>query len=411
MRNDTELPTGLASVEAGHNYERRPSVEPTPDAPKVYEGHGAIEEAANDQTARREAASEPPLTKIVYKEELELGKKPSTSAEDAARALSAFHREQNAAELAPDLINLQQEVDYTRAVAAGVDPQLAAQALGQETTQAQQPQASEPQSPQPDGPQPEGAPEQPSGLSPKVAAALADPEIRAAIEPALRQSAEAAQAYTVAATEMAGAAMASVLASWPELQGVPANQLPAVLNYIGQQDPEKAATIKSHIDRANAIYGHAVQAHQQQQAQQQAQQRAQFEAFAKQQDEIFTKATADESPETRRAVSDEVVKYFAEFGIDQKTLAAMWHSSPLMRSAAAQTALHDAMRYRMAQRGVQHAAAKPIPNVQKPGVPRSSADRSAAQIGDIAREFRNAKGNRQLELAVKLQQAKRAARG
>jgi hypothetical protein len=373
VSEETEIPTGKASVESFMGYERRPSVEPEPEAPKVYEGFGAIEEAANDHTRERESATQPPLVEVKYKEPLSSGKMPSTSAEDAAKALSQFHREQNAAELAPDLINLVHSVDEFRAQVTGqAPPQQAAQPDAQQPSDAPAPQV--------DGPQPEGEPQQPSGLSPKVQAALSDPELRQVFEEPYRQAAAIQQQYAQATTEMAGAAMASVLAAFPEIQGVPPNQIPAVLNYISQKDPAKGLEIRTHLDRANAILGEAQRAHVQQTQQQQQQHRAQFEAFAKQQDEIYSKATANEPAEVKRAVGEELVKYFGEYGIDQQTLMAMWHSSPLMRSAAAQQALHDAMRYRLAARSATANPVRNIPPVMKPGQPRGRADVDYAAI-------------------------------
>jgi hypothetical protein len=71
----------------------------------------------------------------------------------------------------------------------------------------------------------------------------------------------------------------------------------------------------------------------------------------------------------------------------------------------------DALKYREAKAGVATPPSKPIPHVAKPGVPRSSADRSAAQIGELHQRFKQATGQRQLELGVQLMKAQRAARG
>jgi hypothetical protein len=88
LSDDTENPTGKASVEQFMGYERRPSVEPEPEAPPVYSGADAVQDAANAHTRAREATTEPPLDEIGYIEGLESGKRPSTSVEDAAKALS-----------------------------------------------------------------------------------------------------------------------------------------------------------------------------------------------------------------------------------------------------------------------------------------------------------------------------------
>ena len=401
----SELLTGRAGVEAFHGYEPRTPA-PEPEPPKTYEGADGVTEAANDLTRARGTTSEAPLEKLEYTERPEPGKKYSVTAEQAAKDLSQYHRDQALSAALPDLQTLQQSVDYARLVVnAGVDPQLAQQAIQPD---AAQPQAGEPQSPQPDGPQPEAPEQPPSGLSPKVQAALSDPEVRAAIEPALRASQVAVHQYAAATADHAAAAMASILAAYPELSGYSAAQLPTVLSVIAQNDPQKAAEIQGHVAKAQAIYAQAQQAH----AAQLHQQHAQFQNWAKQQDAEFAKATGGESPETISAAGREIVSFFEESGVPKEALVQMWQTNPALRSSVAQQVMLGFAKMRMAQRTAtaNPASRNHIPPVVRPGIARGRSDHNAEQIRDLTHQLKSARGNEAARIGAKLLQAKRAAR-
>jgi hypothetical protein len=220
LSDDTEQLTGVKEREQFLGFERRESTEPAAEEPKTYgPGDAGITEAANDLTRSRGHGTETPIDKSEYIEkETASGKKYSVSSEQAAKDLSQYHREQAEAAALPDLANLQQEVDLARAVwgpdgRQKIDPQVIQDAL----------QAGQ-QSPQAEAPQPESSEigEQPaSGLSPKIQAALADPEIRAFAEQQLSQIAAAEKSYVDGLANHAAMTTAYLLADIEAASPVP----------------------------------------------------------------------------------------------------------------------------------------------------------------------------------------------
>jgi site-specific recombinase XerD len=62
-------------------------------------------------------------------------------------------------------------------------------------------------------------------------------------------------------------------------------------------------------------------------------------------------------------------------GIDKNTLIQVWQTNPVARHSFFQNLIADGMKYRLAQRNVPRAAARPVPQVQRPGV--TSDDRNS----------------------------------
>jgi hypothetical protein len=111
-------------------------------------------------------------------------------------------------------------------------------------------------------------------------------------------------------------------------------------------------------------------------------------------------------------VQKEIVEFVKENGLDPQAVRHFYENDPAIRSAPFQKIIFDAMRFRAAQRGVQRAAAKPIPQVQKPGITRTKAEVAQAELSSLHRAMKNAApGDAQIKAAVALMQAKRAARG
>ena len=237
--SETELPTGRDSLEQEiGGRQPLPEWNPTPDEPKEYSrGDAGIVDAANDQTQSR-GSTEDPLVELIDKRKPKPGQREFyTSAEEAGRDLSDYHKAEAISELAPQLADVAAEVDYARAVNAGAIPQNAQQAAHAEAPPAQ-----------PDAPQPEIG-EQPSGLSPKLQQALQDPELRAAYEAPYHAAEQTRQAYTAAVSQVADVALSSVLANFPELQGVSGAQLPTVLAVHPETGSGKSA---SHSEPTSA---------------------------------------------------------------------------------------------------------------------------------------------------------------
>ena len=402
--SETELPTGHDFVEANHGLKPAPTEPETPEPEQYGGGFEELKRAANDHTAERGPSESEPVERFLeWKTGSKAGQRVDLKAEhmsltpeQAAKTLSEVHRTEDAIEVHANLSELQREVDLARyQVATGAIPQDAQQQPAQSETP-----------PPIDSPQPEAI-EHPSGLSPKVVAALSDPEIRQAIEPALQQSEAARQAYVGAVAQAADVALSALTVNFPELAGYSAPQLGTVIAHIARTDPERAALIQDQIQKVSNIHTAAQQA----KAQQAQMAYAQFQEFGKQQDAVFENATRGESKETIRAAAEEIVNFAGENGISKDTLAQLYATQPIMRSAVFQQMMLDAAKYRMATRSATANPHRQLPSVMRPGVAPSAGERPNVDLSELRNEFKKASGNEQIRLAAKLQQAQRRARG
>jgi hypothetical protein len=109
--------------------------------------------------------------------------------------------------------------------------------------------------------------------------------------------------YKLAATSQAAqVAAAALYSSYPELQGLTAEQLPGALHVIARENPSRYAEIDAHLKNTRALYGAAVQA---QQAEQQIAS-ARFQQFSQQHDAAFERSLLSEPPEVVKQVKAEI---------------------------------------------------------------------------------------------------------
>ena len=259
-----ELPTGSDFTLANAGLTPAPIAPETPEPETFGPGIEGVREAANQLSRERPApGSEEPIKRTLEwrtgsraGQTVDLQKERySLTPEAAAKTLSQVHREEDAIEANANLQALAADVDATRAWAAGQQ---------QPDPQQQPAQAEAPQQPS-EAPQPEAsASEQPSGLGPKLQAALQDPEIRQAFEAPYQAAAQVQQAYTQATAQIAETAAAGLLAQFSELQGLNSQQLPVALQLIQRQNPQRHAEIVNHLQHVDGLYRTAQQAQAQQ---------------------------------------------------------------------------------------------------------------------------------------------------
>jgi hypothetical protein len=368
--------------------------EPTPKQPepeeKTYEVFDGVAEAARDHAAER-PTSQPDI--IVRKQhrpaDAPPGAKIATTVRQAADELAADHKFEQTVHDVLETDDIQKTVDVGRLLMAKVEageisfeqavalePQLHA-ALANEQWQ---PQAEAPV----EQPQPEAPPEQPTGIDPDVAAALQNPKVRAAVEAAVAPAEQARSTYANATAELAAVATASVVAQFPELQKFSAHELPAVLNYMSQQDPGRYQEIMSHLSRTQAIVNANNQARQLQAAQHQ----AHLREYARREGEAFDRMIAPEAtPERRAAVQAEVKNFAKEAGLSMEQLGVIFQQNPVLNSAMFQRIFWDAALHRSAVRTAKAnpASRNQIPQVQKPGIGREELIMSVKKHEDTCR--------------------------
>jgi hypothetical protein len=193
-------------------------------------------------------------------------------------------------------------------------------------------------------------------------------------------------------------AEAAALAPFPELHGIPRDQIAAVLAHIGRTNPQRHAEIRHHVANVKELAANQLQAaqllHQQQiasQAQQQAASQAQ-QAYAAQQFREYaelhdSRTLVNETPETRKAIESALIEDAGREGIDKEQLVQIWNSNPVARHSFFQNLVADGLKYRLAQRNIPRAVARPIPKLQRPGVASEEA-RDHGEYASLERQYR-----------------------
>jgi hypothetical protein len=274
-------------------------------------------------------------------------------------------------------------VDALRAEALAEDPD-AAEFYGFEPPRAKAHQA-ETGDPESDRADPaKAAREQPEagqdgavdGLDPELAKALRHPQVVEAIEQKIGEAEKTRQNYLDGLAAATQIAQISFLSQFPELANVEPQNMPATLEQMSRQDPQKFARVWALVATSEQLI-----AQQQQESRRQAETaRQNFDAFAKSEDARLETMLKGESRATQHAVTAEIVASAKASGIEPAELFRLFNSEPLMRSAVFQRMMYDAGKYRLVMKAKEAAATRPVPPVQRPGMARMPAEREHADL-------------------------------
>jgi hypothetical protein len=198
------------------------------------------------------------------------------------------------------------------------------------------------------------------------------------------------QAHAQMAEELskaAASASASVLASFPELQGV--QDLASAVQVLDRTNPERGQQLRAHIENVNRITAQAEAAQRQQVQAYQQQHRAQFDYVAKLADDAFDHyaATAEPDASRRQEISGYARTMLREGGMSDQEINYHWQSSPILRSALGQQILFDAARFRIAQQTARSKAVRSVPIVQRPGSPAARGSEVDYNFGKLSAEL------------------------
>jgi hypothetical protein len=199
--------------------------------------------------------------------------------------------------------------------------------------------------------------------SPRLKAALQEEAVR--IQQAQQGAAAAQQQYLQASQQATAFAVQSMLAAFPEFQGLSFEQLPAALQVLKASNPHRHADAVQHLARVDQL-GRALQ---QAKAQEQAQTQAVTQQWIQQQDrEVDQYLAKNESVETVRAVKDNLLKVVESYGIPEQEFRQAISQVPLLRSAPFQKMLFQLAKTHVLREQVAEKVAKPaVPVVQRPG--------------------------------------------
>jgi hypothetical protein len=395
--------TGQLGVEADHGFK------PMPDPKRDDEPEeSTIEAEAFRLALSREQAAAPEDAELQYlkPDGTKVDEKETISIEKASKDLSAYHAaiDENRAQSVS--AEFAAEIDKMRADAIKENPALA-EHFGLDAKEVLAKDGAPPVEKTANAPKADSyAPT--DGLDPVLEKQIREnPAVRQMLEGELTRSAAVQEQYSQAlatANQFARAAFAEVV---PEIASLPSEHVEGALHLLSQTNPARFNAAINTLTRVAQI-----QVEQQRMAQQQAAvQQYQFQEFAKAEVKKFHQMV---DADTLKAIGPELSPYFEELGVSNDELANLWKTQPWIRSAAGQKIIADAVRFRLSQKQSSDwkakATAKPLPPVQRPGTRSTNAraDDASSSIRALERQLDGASGNKALQIAAKLQAAKRA---
>jgi hypothetical protein len=353
---------------------------------KEYHGDdsSAAAAAARDLTKAREAggipqAEDEPRTRqyINYETNERMPLEETVSLERASDDLTrqrSFERQQ-VEDVQKELLKF--SVD---AVRAGHDPQELLQQHAQQQEQSQQPEAQA----QPDQIQPQPVSELPPEVaelaaelekSPRLKAALQEEAVR--IQQAQQGAVQAQQAFAQATQQAEAFAVQTLMASYPELQGLSVQQLPAALQVLRANNPQRYSDAVAHLARVDQL----ARANQQVQAQQQAQTQAVTQQWIQQQDQEVDRYLAQhESKQTVEAVKSNILPVIKSYGIDENDFRQAIANVPMLRSAPFQKMLFSLVKTHTLRESAAEKVSRPVPPVMRPGTARPHGSYAEGEI-------------------------------
>jgi hypothetical protein len=237
--------------------------------------------------------------------------------------------------------------------------------------------------------------------SPKLLATLQEEALR--VQQTVQGAEQARQHAAAVVAQATQAALNATIGMYPELAGVPGDQVHNVLRAVQQNNPARYNDIVSHLARVDQIS----QANQRIRAEQEAVAQQQNAAWAKSQDDLYDAATKDDSPEMRNKIGAEALSMLKEYGATDDDIRQAWNSPGPFRSAIGQRILRDAAAYRLSRREVGQKLDRSVPPVQRPG---TSQRGSYAESEIAAAREAFLKNPDDPRLAARFVSAKRSAR-
>jgi hypothetical protein len=112
-----------------------------------------------------------------------------------------------------------------------------------------------------------------------------------------------------------------------------------------------------------------------------------------------------ENPATVQKIKEALPQIMQDYGLSREDVVHAFQTNPALRSAAFQSVLLDAARWKLAQKEAVTKVARPVPPVQRPGV--AAPHRNNDHIETALKQFR---AEPSVHNAAKLLQARRSSR-
>lgn len=218
------------------------------------------------------------------------------------------------------------------------------------------------------------------GLDPVLAKALQHPQVAQAIEERLGETEKVRQDYVNALASTRQLAQMSILSQIPELIGLPPESVQAALADIARKDPARFARVQALIAGTQQMF------RQQQQENRRSAEiaRQNFSARARAEDARFDAMLKGEPKATQQAVTAEIFAAARESGLEPSEFVHLFNTEPLMRNAAFQKMMYEAGKFRLMTKAKEAASAKALPQVVRPGMARTVAERNQADLRTLS---------------------------
>jgi hypothetical protein len=393
--------TGAAFDLANAGYTPMPGSEEKDGAEAIGSDNASLREVAEQRAPSR--------NDVVVREYLDADGKP-VAANEAITLDRAGH--DYASAVAADLAAMENET--STALAARVDA-LRAEALARDPGAAEfygfEPPRAKADAMESDRASPEKAAKEaaePSdsavtGLDPEIEKAINHPQVRQAIEERIGEAEKTRQSYLDGLAAATQIAQVSFLSQFPELASIAPEHMPAALELMSQQDPQKFARVQAIVATTDQLF-----AQQRQESHREAEiARRNFHNYARSEDARLEAMLKDEPKATQHAVTAEIFASARASGVEPTELLQLFHSEPLMRNAAFQRMMYDAGKYRLVMKARDAVAVKPVPPVQRPGMARTPAEREHADLRTLSARL-SSSGN--IRDAVALYNAKKSSK-
>lgn|GEM_PF-1625261 len=218
------------------------------------------------------------------------------------------------------------------------------------------------------------------GLDPELAKALQHPQVAQAIEEKLGETEKVRQDYVNALASAQQIAQMSILSQVPELIGLAPEHVQAAFADIARKDPARFARVQALISGTQQMFA------QQQQEQRRSADiaRQNFAARAKAEDARFDAMLKGEPKAIQRAVTAEIYAAAKESGLAPSEFMRLFNSEPVMRNAVFQKMMYEAGKFRLMTKAKDAASAKALPQVVRPGMARTPAERNQADLRTLS---------------------------
>lgn len=241
------------------------------------------------------------------------------------------------------------------------------------------------------------------GLDPELAKALQHPQVAQAIEERLGETEKVRQGYIDALASARQITQMSILSQIPELIGLPPENVQAAFADIARRDPARFARVQALIASTQQVF-----AQQQQEHRRSAEiARQNFASHAKAEDARFDAMLKGEPRATQQAVTAEIYAAAKESGLEPAEFVRLFNTEPLMRNAAFQKMMYEAGKFRLMTKARDAASAKALPQVVRPGMARTPAERNQADLRTLSAKLSNSGDIRD---AVALYNARKSSR-